>query len=317
MRPRSYTSLNPARHWARDFLNLARGTARNTAHIEAHVRGCIEQCRDAERAVAPVLRRDPSISRGSEESLHGLDLLEIGVGQLPRQMGYFAGRGNRVVGIDLDVIPRGLALGAYVSLAQTNGVKRLVKTLGRKALGFDRAFFREMARQLGIPRLPPLDVRQMDATAMTFAPGSFDLVYSFDVFEHLPEPAKVMAQAREVLRPRGVFHTLLHPFTAEDGAHDLRIISGNRGDLGWWAHLRPSESPKVEESAYLNKIRIADWRRIIEAELPGAIVTLPAPTNVGELRARLAELRSRGELVDYSDEELLAARLVVVWQKPR
>lgn len=46
-------------------------------------------------------------------------------------------------------------------------------------------------------------VIQMDATHLDFADATFDLVYSFNVFEHLPDPAATFAEITRVLRPGG------------------------------------------------------------------------------------------------------------------
>jgi SAM-dependent methyltransferase len=45
---------------------------------------------------------------------------------------------------------------------------------------------------------------QMDAAAMDFKDNSFDLILSFDAFEHFAEPDKVFVEAIRVLRPGGL-----------------------------------------------------------------------------------------------------------------
>jgi ubiquinone/menaquinone biosynthesis C-methylase UbiE len=44
----------------------------------------------------------------------------------------------------------------------------------------------------------------MDATRLEFPDESFDLVYSFNAFEHLSDPAATFAEVTRVLRPEGV-----------------------------------------------------------------------------------------------------------------
>jgi ubiquinone/menaquinone biosynthesis C-methylase UbiE len=55
------------------------------------------------------------------------------------------------------------------------------------------------------PRVRAAGVRvvEMDATRLEFPDASFDLVYSFNVFEHLPDPAATFAEMTRVLRPGG------------------------------------------------------------------------------------------------------------------
>ena len=68
-------------------------------------------------------------------------------------------------------------------------------------------------------------VIQMDATRLDFPDASFDLVYSFNVFEHLPDPAATFAEVTRVLRPGGVAAI---PFTglrwSPYGAHRYKEI---------------------------------------------------------------------------------------------
>ncbi len=53
-------------------------------------------------------------------------------------------------------------------------------------------------------RAAGVTVREMDATRLQLPDASFDLVYSFNVFEHLPDPAATFDEIVRVLRPGGV-----------------------------------------------------------------------------------------------------------------
>lgn len=57
-------------------------------------------------------------------------------------------------------------------------------------------------------RHPSVNVGHGDATALPFAPGSFDAVVCFTMLHHLPSAAaqdRLYAEAARVLRPRGIF----------------------------------------------------------------------------------------------------------------
>ncbi|UCF66931.1 MAG: class I SAM-dependent methyltransferase [Acidobacteriota bacterium] len=66
---------------------------------------------------------------------------------------------------------------------------------------FDRAQI-ELARRLH-PETERLRFRVEDAAALSFADESFDLVVSQNVFHHIPDWSRAVAEIRRVLRPHG------------------------------------------------------------------------------------------------------------------
>jgi SAM-dependent methyltransferase len=248
--------------------------------------------------------------------LEGLKTLVIGPGQTAREMVYLALR-NDVIGIDLDAIPQGFDPIAYLHMLQRNGPMRILKTLGRKVLGLDAKFNRELYKQLHLQKAPRNDVVQMDATRMSFPDGSFDFIYSFSVFEHLPDPARAIAEAARVLKPGGACYISVHFFSSENGGHDIRIFSGDRAGIPHWAHLRPEHESSTQPNAYLNKVRLADWIKMFEERMPGVSFMFDRhePSTEALLRNDLEAIRARGELADYTDDELLCVNLVAIWKK--
>jgi SAM-dependent methyltransferase len=241
--------------------------------------------------------------------LRDMRLLEIGCGQRLSQTMYLARR-NDVIGIDLDVFAQGFDVAAYLKMLRENGPVRLAKTVGRKVLGLDRALGRELKRQLGPTRRPT--IMQMDAGRMSFADGSFDGVVSISVFEHLADPRTVISETVRVLRPGGVAVIGLDLYTAEAGAHDPRIFSGNRADLPLWAHMRPRYRELVQSNSFLNRLHLAEWYDLFRAAMPGVRFE---HLRDDRLAPDLARLREAGELSDYTDDELLTAELLAVWRK--
>jgi len=243
----------------------------------------------------------------------GLKLLEIGPGQQLTQLAYF-GTKNEVVGIDLDVVMQRLNLRGCLRTLKQNGWLRTCKTVGRKLARIDAHARKELALQLGLQTIPNLRVLQMDATKMFFPDNQFDVVFSLCTFEHLSNPAAVVSEIRRVLKPGGIMFIGLHLYTCDGGCHDTRILAGQRGDLPYWAHLRPEHEHKIRPNSYVNRLRLADWVRIFQSDMPGCKVE--ALCDASELfRRELSKLRSQGELMDYSDEELFAHGVKAIWRK--
>ncbi len=102
---------------------------------------------------------------------------------------------------------------------------------GMTAYALARAGRRATAIDIDIMRTDPrveaagVRVRAMDATRLDFQNASFDLVYSFNVFEHLNDPAATFAEIVRVLRPGGVAHIAFgNPRWSPHGAHLYKTI---------------------------------------------------------------------------------------------
>lgn len=241
------------------------------------------------------------------------DILIIGPGQQLVEMSFFA-RHNRVTGIDLDVIPQHPSVREYLEMFRNNGSIRTLKTVGRKAMGYDRALRREVERQ-GLPVDDDPTIVAMDAAAMAFPDGSFDCVFSHSCFEHLSEPGDVVRQVARVLRPGGLAYVDVHLYTSDSGCHDVRIFGGRRESIPPWSHLRPRYRHLVQPNSYLNEIRLAPWRDLFSQHWPGVTFRL-RPERDPAIQSALAPLQADGELKEYEDEELLSVYLLAEWVKP-
>lgn len=301
---KTYTSVRgllPMLREARDLYRIHKND------IPGKVRGFVTYMGQCEEKIA----------RHTDLKLEGKDVLIIGPGQRFGETTYF-GMKNRATAIDLDVIIRGFDLRGYLAMLRRNGSARTLKTLGRKCLGLDRQSEQALCCQFGVTRLPKVTSLQMDAAEMTFPDNSFDFVYSFSVFEHLPNPHTVLAEISRVLRPGGVCYTSLHSFTSDSGCHDIRIWSNNDRPP-YWSHLRPQHKDKVQPNAYLNGMRLAEWEETFRRVAPE--VHFYYEGHHAEYEAHLLNelkaLRKAGELAEYSDKELMTLNLVSIWQKPR
>lgn len=297
----SYSSvgLRPDR-----LLRQAAGLRRVHADPAAAVAARLERVRELEEQLAQALGHEVA----------GLDMLDVGPGQLLTQLLYFARR-NRVVGIDTDVVVTGFSPRQYATMLRRNGLQRTLKTIGRKALGVDRRHRDELLGQLGLREMPAVDVRIEAAEEMTFADASFDVVYALAVFQHLARPEDVLRQMARVLRPGGVLYLDFILYTSQTGAHDLRLLEARDGTVPLWAHLRQHHRHEVAESAYLNRLRLPEWRELFDRVLPGAELR-GRQADAERVRAEAAELREAGELTEYDLEELCTTKVAVLWSKP-
>ncbi|MCO5170841.1 MAG: class I SAM-dependent methyltransferase [Planctomycetes bacterium] len=265
--------------------------------------------------LAARLRRDQARMRAFlGRELRDLDVLELGPGQHCTRSRVLGLR-NRVTAVDLDEVLLGLDPRAVLRAARANGAGRVVKTLARKALGVDRAVRRAWAEATGAGSLPdPRLVRADVCAGLPFAPASFDLVASWSVFEHLPDPARALDHVIAALRPGGVLCIGIHLFTSHTGHHDIRAFTGGEDALPPWAHLRDGTRHLVRPSAVLNGWRLRQWRALFEASAPGAA---ELQERYGEDRLRDALTPEvRAELSGYEDEELLTVDVFYFWRKP-
>src|SRR5207248_4148927 len=125
----------------------------------------------------------------------------------------------------------------------------------------------------------------------------------------------VLKEMVRVLRPGGVLYLDFILYTSQTGSHDLRLLEGGHPSLPFWAHLRPQYRELVSQSAYLNGLRLPEWRELFDRVIPGASVQL-RQVEGSQVRDEAERLQREGELLDYDLEELCTTKVVVVWRKP-
>jgi SAM-dependent methyltransferase len=235
-------------------------------------------------------------------------LLEIGCGQKLAYSLYFAQR-NQVVGIDTEPPFHKPYLRSFLELLRYAGPYRTLKTAANALLGTRSRYERALSEATGFKGRYDLQVVRMNSLKLDFPDGHFDGVFSFSVFEHISDPKRALEEVKRVLKPGGVFYLDLHLYTAIHGDHDPRSF-GSGTAVQPWNHLRPSCAASRLESCYVNKVRLADWRRMLESTFDD----LQFRTIDGEIDRTRSHLTDdvRRELSDYSDEELLTTTVIAV-----
>src|SRR3954454_23492986 len=138
---RSYTSVSDGFSFLRDGIHLFR--AHRAGGVRRQVDAIVLRLQDLERELLDVYGF----------SFVGKRVLDIGAGQRLNQLSYFSLKADAIY-IDVDVVIQGFDPVGYLRMLRVNGWRRAVKTLLRKALLVDLAYRRELARTLGVSRIP-------------------------------------------------------------------------------------------------------------------------------------------------------------------
>ncbi|QQQ02351.1 class I SAM-dependent methyltransferase [Lysobacter enzymogenes] len=119
-----------------------------------------------------------------------------------------------------------------------------------------------------------LEFHRVDAMDLIYRDGLFDAIFSFDAFEHIPDPAKALSEMLRVLKPGGTICMKFDPmWTCDSGSHfQYRVPEP-------WQHLLSDDDAFVaalkraggsdgeaEEYRYaMNRRRLADYRAAFDS----------------------------------------------------
>lgn len=200
-------------------------------------------------------------------STRNVKILDLGCGQVPKQVALFNADGYRAVGIDMEVPTPSFNVSALMRALRNNGVERALKSAARNLL-FDKKYHTELSRNYGM-KVPfhDLDIRIMNATEMSFDDGSFDFVFSESVFEHIDDIDKATMELNRILDEYGLARISIHLFPSISGGHHLEWIhpdTKTSGTVPPWDHLREA---KYKVNTYLNRHRMADYRKVFGKNL--------------------------------------------------
>jgi hypothetical protein len=249
-------------------------------------------------------------------------VFEIGYGARPYRMLALAAMGVDVQGIDAEVPILEGKLREYLTLFQTNGLERALKSLIRYLISDpkERTEFMRALAQRGYkhhlywqhPRFQVGDAAEHDV------PGpQYDLVYSIDVFEHINQKQleTLVAKMASWLYPNGI--ALIQPdiWTGISGGHlpewypgTVDSTSPRRSEP--WEHLRKG---RFNANTTLNGLTRQEYRNLfcVHFEILDEIERHPG------LGSQHLTPGLREELAAYSTEDLLYAHPLFVLRPHR
>lgn len=166
--------------------------------------------------------------------LEGKRVLDLGCGQRFPFALQCAASGADVTALDIDYVkPDSLPI-AFYRTARFNGLKRACKSALRKVL-FDGSYYAALDNAAGKPlRRFKREIKFVTAdpagAEYPLPGGSFDLIVSNAVLEHVADVNKFSREINRLLGNGGVFHGIIHNFYSLSGGHHME-----------WAY--PEEEP--------------------------------------------------------------------------
>lgn len=174
---------------------------------------------------------------------------------------------------DKSIVEIGCGHGGISLYMAMNGAKRVVGVdLNTKNLGHARTLKKKFQEKFGMTKDIPVEYVEMNAYDMTLEPGTFDLVFADNVFEHFMEPKKVMEQSFKILKPGGKL--IVPSFSSIWSKYALHLKNGLKVP---WSNLIFSEKTICNVMVELSKTDES-----IAVRYPGVVNN---PKKVRDLRA--------------------------------
>ena len=240
-----------------------------------------------------------------------MNVLDIGCGIRAPTSILFNSLGAKVVGIDVEVLTRGVNSAKYQRVLKTQGFKRLLLRLSAD-LYYDRIYYRELQKRADFP----LDFRnvefvEIDASQAAFK-EAFDLIVSNAAFEHMKNLDATLEKMKAAMKQNALAHIEIHLFPSLTGGHNVLWSNPDTqevvlGRVPPWDHIREQRFP-IDFS--LNKLRESDYYKLFSKhfEILSWITEYTEPEHY-----LTPEIKS--ELSEYSQEELLKRAIVVIARK--
>jgi ubiquinone/menaquinone biosynthesis C-methylase UbiE len=156
-----------------------------------------------------------------------------------------------------------------------------------------------------------MNIKCMNAEHMDFPDGTFDVIVSMNVFEHISDLPKVISEMFRVLKENGVIYISAHLFTSPTGGHQYSYKRSllPLWNIPGWDHLR---SFKYPAPVFLNKVRMHEYISLLGEKFQ--ILQLVKFEDPDAEKLLTPEIRA--DLKSYSEEELRVKNLIIVAKKP-
>jgi len=239
--------------------------------------------------------------------------LEIGFGSRPYRLFTLHAAGVDVTGVDMDE-PL-LSASDLIPILKRNGFWRAAKSAARYGLAdiWENRQLSAFLATLGAGELdtPRERLKVMDAASPEFwaaNPGPYELVYSDDVFEHIPEAdlIRLVELMAEAIPPQGIAVISPMIFTGIKGGHYVEYYGYSDGPAPQgvppWDHLRQRT---VDTNTYLNELPRAPYEAIFREHFDILDETEVTPG----LGRNLMNDSLRSELGAYDERELFSNKV--------
>jgi hypothetical protein len=270
--------------------------------------------------IADVVDYERQLVVHTGRGLRGARVLEIGYGARPLRLFAALAFGADITGIDLDAPMLAGSPSEIIEMWRLNGVERAIKSVIRFAF-FDlleRRFLAEALRKRGLKL--SVDRNRLlvgDAADLELPPVSFELVYSEDVFEHIPEHSirRLLPKLAESLDPNGVGLIRPNIFAGITGGHltewltRAEVNACRKRKAEPWEHLRKR---RFMPTGYLNGLTRAQYRELFSEDFE----ILEEHVRYPNLGSQYLTADVAAELSGLGEEELFSNQVQFVL-KPR
>jgi SAM-dependent methyltransferase len=243
-------------------------------------------------------------------------VLEVGCGQRAVVPLLFAANGAEVCAVDVEPPTYRMSVLSFFRTLRNNGAHRAIKSAVRHVL-FDRRFFAGLEQACGVALrpFPTIDIRVTDAAQTELPRDRFDMIFSFNVMEHIVNVESAVRNINSALKPGGVGYVTVHLFPSLSGGHCMdwqHALDSSYPDCGIpsdvppWDHLRENLYPP---DSFLNRLRLRDYREVFQR------CTLVVAEDLQREGEDLLQLAPSELLTAYTAEDLTTALAAFTFRK--